>query len=313
MNKAIFTLIIGLFLLDYVGDLPYKPFSRKSKKGKIEKQISKIARKFKKSAHNKVYAKLIVSMIFGYKRGLPKDIKKKFQILNLLHLFTPSGLHFSSLFIFLLPLFNLSRYCHPRIPRLIVILFCLLPFFLEKFYSLKRIALLKILTVIFGKRFSIFTLFLMTFALDFIFGSFQQSPLSFVYSFIFLGTLLSFKKINFKLLLGLFTGQLILAMFLKQEINLLGPFMGFFMTSLFTFLFPVLLVSFVFFNVIGTLPAEFLLKLFLKLIDLCIQISTLMPECKINFAIIIIMLLILSNWDVRVKSKLIFLGMVMFY
>jgi hypothetical protein len=312
MNKLIMTLILGLFLLDYVNDLPYPSLPQRPRKSKIEKKMRKISRQFKKLADNKAHAKVIISMIFGLKRGLSKSIKSKFKRLNLLHLFTPSGLHFSSLLLFLLPLINLSRYCHLKLPKLLIIMLCLLPFALVKFYSLKRIALLKILTLLFGKYLSIYKLFLITFILDFIFGSFQQSPLSFSYSFIFLGILLSFSKINFKLLLGLFTGQLILAMFLKEEINLLGPFLGFIITSLFSFSFPILLLLFSLFKLIGTFPAEILLAVFLKLIYFAIQLTSWIPDFKVHFGIILAMLVILSTLGTRVKSRLILLGLILF-
>jgi hypothetical protein len=311
MNKVVMILILGLVLLHHLSHRPYEEKRKRAVKGPIEKQMAKIARKFRRNSVHKTQSKLIVAMVFGVKRGLPQTLKKKFQTLNLLHLFTPSGLHFSSLFIFLTPIFNRSYKWNKKLPKVFTILICLFPFFLIKFYSLKRIALLKILTILFNQNISIFKLFCFTFLYDFFLGSYEKSPLSFAYSFIFLGVLLSFNTFNWKIVLSLITAQMILAISMDQTINLAGSIFGFMITALFSLFFPLLIFTFSLFPLIGNLISEFLIGCFLQLINYSYLLSLPFPNLKVSLEIIFFILIILSNIRTILKKRILLLGLIL--
>ena len=218
---------------------------------------------------------------------------------------------FSSLFIFLTPLFNRTYIWNRRIPKALSLLICFFPFFLVKFYSLKRIAFLKILTILFGKKVSIFRLFCLTFLWDFFFGSYEKSPLSFTYSFIFLGVLLSFNKMNWRMVLALITAQMMLAMSMEQNINLAGSLLGFMITALFSLFFPILMFSFSFFPLIGIHISELLMGCFLHLINYSYLATLHFPRLNISFEAIVIILIILSNMRTMFKKRILLLGLIL--
>jgi competence protein ComEC len=90
-----------------------------------------------------------------------------------------------------------------------------------------------------------FHLFLLTFLIDFFLGSFEQSPLSFSYSFLFLGLIFAQDEFNKKKLLLYFLGaQIILSFFNGEGFYLIGIINGFLITSLFSLLFPLWLIIF---------------------------------------------------------------------
>ncbi|MBF0301309.1 MAG: hypothetical protein HQK51_21565, partial [Oligoflexia bacterium] len=65
----------------------------------IENKKEKMLKSFK----NKRLVVLGLSYLFGYTKGLNKEIKKNHKKLALNHLFTPSGIHLSSLLLMLVP------------------------------------------------------------------------------------------------------------------------------------------------------------------------------------------------------------------
>ena len=90
------------------------------------------------------------AFILGDKRSLTKKLKTKFTRLHINHLFTPSGIHFSSFFILFLPLLKkLRKRGRRKVAFMIELAICLLPFSLGQFYSLKRISTLRITNLIF--------------------------------------------------------------------------------------------------------------------------------------------------------------------
>lgn len=198
-----------------------------------------------KSIQNREDFALSRAFILGDKRSLTKKLKVIFTTLHTNHLFTPSGIHFSSFLIIFLPLI---RKCRKRglnkISLLLEISLCLLPFGLEKFYSLKRISTLRILNLVTKKtkfQLDIFHSFLLTFLFDFIFGTYQYSPMSFTFSFLFLGSLLSTPKLS-SIALSFFTANLLLTFFFPVSVSFTGFFLGFLLTSIFSFLFPFLFI-----------------------------------------------------------------------
>lgn len=185
------------------------------------------------------------AFILGDKRSLTKNLKKIFTKLHTNHLFTPSGIHFSSFFIIFLPLIRRLRKKGFKKSSLIIELsLCLLPFGLAQFYSLKRISILRITNLFFKKlkiKLDIFYIFMISFIFDFIIGTYQYNPMSFTFSFLFLGSLLSTPKLS-SIAFSFFTANLLLTLFLNTSVSFVGFFLGFLLTSIFSFLFPFLFI-----------------------------------------------------------------------
>jgi hypothetical protein len=117
--------------------------------------------------------------------------------------------------------------------------------FLTSMESLKRLLLLRILLQVkfLSKiKITIEHVFLITFAASFLIGDFKNSPLSFVYSFIFLGTFFSLRDYSkLTLIMGLFSTQLIIGLFMGEKVSLLAIPAGLLGGFLFTMIFPALL------------------------------------------------------------------------
>ncbi len=187
------------------------------------------------------------AFILGDKRSLTKDLKTKFSGLHINHLFTPSGIHFSSFFILFLPLIKkLRKKEKKKLAFCIELTLCLLPFGLNQFYSLKRISILRISSMTFrGLKYKIdfFHIFLLSFLFDFIFGTYSKNPMSYAFSFLFLGSLLSNTRLS-SVALSFFSANLLLTIFFPIKVSLIGFFLGFFLTSIFSLLFPFLFISY---------------------------------------------------------------------
>ena len=184
--------------------------------------------------------------VTGYKFKTPTRLKKVLRSLHLEHLATPSGLHLSILTSWLFPF--LSK------PLRII---SLLPIFnLLNFYSLKRIAFYKLGQNIFPKM-NRLHLFSVVMFIDFFWGSGQSSPYSFLYGFLFLGSIiatihkspLSSHYIPFSLL----GAQCLVAFASGSSVYLIGFFFGLVLTSLFSLIFPVLVLD----VLLLKLPLEF--------------------------------------------------------
>lgn len=171
----------------------------------------------------------------GEKAGISRELKKAIKKFGIIHLLTPSGIHLSSILLFIF-LFVKKKF------RIIVyfILFILF-YFLSGFYSLKRIIYFHLInTFLKNSR----LLFLFTFLLDIILGGYYLSPLSFIFSFLFWGIIIFHKKSKIDLVMKLFFAQLIISYFFHSEINILALIINPLITSIFSFVFPVLSINF---------------------------------------------------------------------
>jgi len=119
------------------------------------------------------------SMLTGRSAPLSKHLKEKYQILGLKHIFTPSGFHLSAV---LTPLLKVVKHDFIVITLLGIILS-----FLPGLGALKRMLLIKGTQKIWGQRIG----FISALIIDCLFGTFQNSPLSFTFSFLFLGIIYS--------------------------------------------------------------------------------------------------------------------------
>lgn len=179
---------------------------------------------------HKGLASLHTAAITGYKIKFPTRIKKILKSLHLEHLITPSGLHLSFITSLIFPLLS-------RRSRVLT----LLPtFLLTDFHSLKRMALLKIIGT---TKLSPWHCFIITMGLDAIFGSLNDSPFSFLFGFLFLGSIIAAGSTSVYIPFYLLGAQAMLSFVSQQPLYLGGYFLGLALTSLFGLLFPLLLLD----------------------------------------------------------------------
>ena len=236
MNRVFFIYLFSFVLLVISEQVPPQSFKgRRKETSEFEKGLISHSKLTKERFLKKVHFNLIMAYITGNKKTIPKELKRSHQILNLMHLFTPSGLHFSSLYFFFIPLFNFLKKRNTPIFLLFQSFICLAPLLLTGFNSIKRIGIFYWLKELKKtavneklKQMKNFYLFILTFILDAIKGSFLESPLSFCYSFIFLGLLFCHEDFQLKRVFFYFLGaQIILNFFSKGHFSPLGLLFGF--------------------------------------------------------------------------------------
>jgi hypothetical protein len=177
------------------------------------------------------------SMLTGRTAPLSRWIKERYKLLALNHLFTPSGFHLSAV---LLPIFKLIK--NTRIQLMFMMTIGLGLFWVPGMGALKRMVLIKSHQKIFGLK----TGFFMALLLDIFFGSFQDSTLSFTYSFLFLGIIYSGSS-RVALIFLIFAGQMTIAFFQGNQVSplliILSPILnlcfGFLMPALFALAIPM--------------------------------------------------------------------------
>ena len=253
MNRVFFIYLTSIMLL--VSAKKLKTASSRSwfkETSILEKTLVSSSKLIRQKFKERTHFDLIMSYVTGNKRGLPTKLKKSHKALNITHLFTPSGLHFSSLYFFFIPLFMYLKKRSAPSFFLTHTAICAVPFLLSGFNSIKRICIFHQLKIIKGfsqnakiQQIENFYIILLTFIIDALRGSFFESPLSFCYSFIFLSLLFcheDFKTIRtFFYFLG---AQIILTFFSMEHFSLLGLIFGFFLTYIFSYLFPIWLTIF---------------------------------------------------------------------
>lgn len=205
--------------------------------------------------NSKKAAALLNAFVSGNKKRIPKKTKTTFEELGILHLFTPSGVHLSSiLFLFLSLLSRVKHRLFFYIPLLALAYLC------TPFHSIKRILLLKSVKA-WKPSTHIFNCFLISFIWDFFLGTYKLSPLSFSYSFLFLGIIVSYiDKPKLTLPLAIFGGQIIANLFTGVPLFI----SGFFWNSVLTFVFGLLYPFFFIFFWFPSIPfSEEVLKVFI--------------------------------------------------
>lgn len=184
---------------------------------------------------------LSTSFLCGNKRGLNRETKTAYKNLNLYHLFTPSGIHLGIFYLMNKPVVKLASRLSPRISLIFKILLSIWPWFISGFLSLKRIGgmhLIKLLPINLRPK----QIFFIFFSFDFFIGTFSTSPMSWTYSFLFLGIVFhTYQKSFIQFSLYLFSGQLLAAVFSYQEVYPLSFLPSFILTALFT---PIFIISF---------------------------------------------------------------------
>jgi competence protein ComEC len=128
------------------------------------------------------------SMLTGRSAPVAKWIKTQYQTLGLNHLFTPSGFHLSAVMLPFMKLLPTKRW---QLAILMVLGIGL--FLIAGQGALKRMVAIKINLTLFGQKEG----FILALVFDVLLGSFTNSPLSFCYSFLFLGIIYSKKNFLF--------------------------------------------------------------------------------------------------------------------
>lgn len=188
-------------------------------------------------------ANVLFSFITGDKNGISPNTKKSFKKTNLSYLLSPSGIHLSGLLLFIT--YFLKKIKIKWIKKLLHLSFLSSLFFAPSFDSIRRLSLLRLLfqfKFLTKMKLSMEHIFILTFSLAFLMGDYEDSPLGYIYSFIFLGTFFSLKNYSkLTLILGLFSTQLIIGLFLGEKVSLLSIPVGMLGSFIFSLIFPFLL------------------------------------------------------------------------
>ncbi|AUN99801.1 hypothetical protein C0V70_17155 [Bacteriovorax stolpii] len=206
--------------------------------------LQKYQRSMKADFKKPENANLLFSFITGNKNGISPYTRKAFKKTNLSHLLAPSGIHYASV-LFLL-FFLVKKMKAKRWQRIIKVMTYSSAFFLPGFTSIHRLSILRLLLqfkFLAKRKWSIEVIFFLTFAVSFLCGHYSDSPLGFLMSFAFLGTFFAFQNHSkIMLILGLFSTQLILGLFMGEKVSLLSIPVGLVGSALFALLFPTLLL-----------------------------------------------------------------------
>ncbi|MGB0454679.1 MAG: hypothetical protein ACPGJV_13300 [Bacteriovoracaceae bacterium] len=200
---------------------------------------------YQKSSPSFLFDEKLYNLYFlGIKTKLHIWERKYFSLLNIFHLMTPSGLHLTSV---MLPIHWFARKAlkkdHVR-DILFIIFYGFLYLHLDGFFALKRVALFgaiyKILAYQSFFQKTLLRAFGLTFLVDFLFGSYFESPLSFCYSFFFWGIILSrVTQKKPKLLLNLILSQLLMTTLFQIQFSFMGAFLGQMLTMIFPLIFSL--------------------------------------------------------------------------
>ena len=185
--------------------VPYYKYEKSLKLSNFEKAKSKVDKK------DLELLKLWESTMSGRSGPLSKMMKERYKTLGLNHIFTPSGFHLSAV---LLPFMKILKRSHLQLISLIIIGLCLST--IDGLGALKRMVLIKGHQKIFGLHLG----FCLALLVDIFFGSFQNSTLSFTYSFMFLGIIYAGFD-GLALIFWFFIGQVVLAYFQDANISFL--------------------------------------------------------------------------------------------
>jgi|GEM_PF-5139920 len=232
------------------------------------------------------------ALFVGDFQKLPPKLHGNIKILQLQHLFTPSGMHFWPVQYFLLFFeFLILSLLHIPFPYLFHsekrsriaqflfmiprIIFYLFPQFIQGLHALKRMGLFYLTRIFTSKKYSSFCIFFILSTIDVIIGLLLQkpfflistvasSPLSFFYTFIFLGSLLCSPGNFLSSLYFIFFAHIFLACVWEMPITTLSLIATPLLAGQITFLFALLLLQWVF------LPCQFIHQWWLKL---CVAIT----------------------------------------
>ncbi len=227
----------------------------------------------------------------GNKKGLNKRVKESYKKLHLLHLFTPSGIHIFPLFIIVKKLFSRS---------FLNFVLLSLGFFLwrfDQFHSLERIITMKVIFSLIQSlnlNFSVFSIFLFSMFLSLVNSNYSSSPLSFAYSYLFIGSIVSARN-RLETFVFIFFSNILIAYFNFEAVSLIAPIIGSLLTILFSFLFPFIFLNFWINTYLFSADFSYPTFLFHKIVNVSSEIISFFQAINIDFMIILILCFFLSS------------------
>lgn len=244
-----------LFVAISIGSLQKERFKLRFPPKKIQYRYYLLKQAFdSKEAHG-----VLLGMTTGHKKGVSRKTKEIMRSFGLLHLFTPSGLHLSSILLcFLILSKNLKK---SRGLKIIMMALYLFSQSISGFDSIKRILLWRSIPANHQ-----YLSYLFAAVLDLLIFYEWRSPLSFSFSFLFLGTILIFQRsAKIKLLAALLLNQWMIATFFGESFEPFSVLLGFGITAIMTFLFPIFFLQ-------TTIAPFFILKEIGVIIELIITL-----------------------------------------
>ena len=266
------------------------------------KHIPEFLKNYHRTIKNHFEKRELANVLFGFltgnKNGISPYTRKAFKKTNLSFLFSPSGIHLAGFLLFLN--FFIKKINSKKLRHFTKGLVTSSAFLLGGFDSMKRLSMMRLFNQIkFLAKLKITSekIFYFTFCISFLLGHFHKNPLSFIFSFAFIGTFLSLKDYSkLTLILGLYSTQLILALFMGDKVSLLAIPIGLFGSFVFSFLFPVILLFLGTFWIIEINWIEPLLKIFVA----SIQMSAKLLNGSFSSSSIF---LILAIWIILIRPK----------
>jgi hypothetical protein len=307
MNKITFIFVIATLLLFADGHMHQLNANELFHHSMTPKSLQNYADQKLTPIHDPRIKGVVLSYVFGINTQISKTDRHIHQILNLKHLFSPSGLHISSiLFIFLWMNRNKWKNAHYLWNSLILFFFSL-SLYLPGYYPLKRTLGFHVLTIgneIFLKKknikVSFFQIFLILMMTDFTFGTYRESPLSFTYSFLFWGIILSVKKFSHRLFyLGL--GQLLVCYFSLLPINPLSIMTNMFLSPIFSLLFPLIFFSLFLGFPLVTIS---LTSIYMKVLEETAKSISFFPSIYVDDVFIFFLILLFCYQNLRLPKKI---------
>ena len=201
----------------------------------FKKRSSYIPFQVKSTHYTKDTYGLYKGFISGNKLSLSKKLKTVMKRYGLSHILTPSGIHLSSLLI----IFKFIPFLEAFI---LIGLFIYVREF-GSYYSIERMILFRFIYKIPKLNLSLEYSYICTLYLSILIGHFQQSPLSFIYSMLFWGTIIIFRDNPFKVVIFLNLSLLCVSSITDQAVSPLSLIVNPFFTFIFTLLFPISLVT----------------------------------------------------------------------
>lgn len=191
-------------------------------------------------------ANLLFAFLMGVDKGISPYTKKNFRSNSLGFLLSPSGVHLGGFF--LLINFFLKRIKKKSLKKIINVLILGSLFFLCQQDAVKRLSLLRIgvfANRFFKNPFPFEWVFLGIFLIAFISGHYYSSPLGFLFSFYYIGTFIFLgDQSRLVLIAGLFSNQLVIALFMGTKVSFFSVLTGLIGVSLFSILFPLFIIYF---------------------------------------------------------------------
>ena len=168
------------------------------------------------------------------------------------------------------------------------------------FLAIKRIIILNFLIVLssrFKNNISIELLFLITFLLSFFLGHFNQSPLGFILSYVYIGTFITLRNHSRPtLILGLFSSHLIISLFSGQETSPLALIINIPLLTYFSALMPLLYLYFFTYKFLPYNWIEIFAQVFIKIVR---PLSKLAHLTKIDSSVF----LIIAVWIILLRKE----------